>query len=212
MAIYAFVLTVVAAALTSFYSWRLIFMTFHGEPRDRHHYEHAHESPLVMLVPLGVLAVGSLFAGYPVRRTVHRPRRRGVLLATSLRSRADNNILDEMHHVPLWVALLPTVMMVARLRRRLASSTSAGRDLPVGLAREHEPLYRFLLNKWYFDELYDVLFVRPAKWLGRFLWKSGDGWLIDGFGPDGVSARVIDVTRASCGCRPAISTTMPSPC
>jgi NADH-quinone oxidoreductase subunit L len=67
--------------------------------------------------------------------------------------------------------------------------------LPGELARQHEVLYRFLLNKWYFDEIYDVIFVRPAKWLGRALWKGGDGWLIDGFGPDGVSARVLDVTR-----------------
>jgi NADH-quinone oxidoreductase subunit L len=68
-------------------------------------------------------------------------------------------------------------------------------DLPAKLAATHEPLYRFLLNKWYFDELYDFLFVRPAMWLGRFLWKKGDGWLIDGLGPDGISARVVDVTR-----------------
>jgi NADH-quinone oxidoreductase subunit L len=68
--------------------------------------------------------------------------------------------------------------------------------LPVELARQHSVLYRFLLNKWYFDEIYDAIFVRPAIWLGRFLWKRGDGWLIDGFGPDGVSARVLDITRS----------------
>jgi NADH-quinone oxidoreductase subunit L len=67
--------------------------------------------------------------------------------------------------------------------------------VPVALARSNDWLYRFLLNKWYFDELYDIIFVRPAKWLGRFLWKRGDGWLIDGFGPDGVSARVLDITQ-----------------
>jgi NADH-quinone oxidoreductase subunit L len=68
-------------------------------------------------------------------------------------------------------------------------------DLPGKLAQQHWPLYQFLLNKWYFDELYDFIFVNPAKWLGRFLWKRGDGWFIDGFGPDGVSARVVDVTQ-----------------
>jgi NADH-quinone oxidoreductase subunit L len=68
-------------------------------------------------------------------------------------------------------------------------------DLPDELARQHDVLYRFLLNKWYFDEIYDVLIVRPTLWLGRLLWRGGDGWLIDGFGPDGVSARVLDVTR-----------------
>jgi len=70
-------------------------------------------------------------------------------------------------------------------------------ELPAELARQHEPLYQFLLNKWYFDEIYDVLIVRPTLWLGRVLWKQGDGWLIDGFGPDGVSARVLDVTRGA---------------
>ena len=68
-------------------------------------------------------------------------------------------------------------------------------ELPAELARQHEPLYKFLLNKWYFDELYEIIFVRPALWIGRFLWQRGDGWLIDGFGPDGVSARVLDVTQ-----------------
>ena len=67
--------------------------------------------------------------------------------------------------------------------------------LPVELARQQPMLYQFLLNKWYFDELYDLIFVRPTKWIGRFLWKVGDGYIIDGFGPDGVSARVLDVTR-----------------
>ncbi|MCP5088089.1 MAG: NADH-quinone oxidoreductase subunit L, partial [Rhodobacteraceae bacterium] len=68
-------------------------------------------------------------------------------------------------------------------------------QIPVQLAAQHEGLYKFLLNKWYFDEIYDFLFVRPAKWLGRFLWKKGDGWMIDGFGPDGISAKVLDITN-----------------
>ena len=75
------------------------------------------------------------------------------------------------------------------------SSTSAGPDIPERSAREQGLLYRFLLNKWYFDEIYDSIFVRPALWLGRLFWKGGDGFIIDGFGPDGVSARVLDVTR-----------------
>jgi NADH-quinone oxidoreductase subunit L len=69
------------------------------------------------------------------------------------------------------------------------------RRVPAALAARHRPLYEFLLNKWYFDELYEIIFVRPTQWVGRLLWKGGDGWLIDGFGPDGVSARVLDVTR-----------------
>jgi NADH-quinone oxidoreductase subunit L len=104
-------------------------------------------------------------------------------------------VLEEMHHIPLWISSVPTVMMAFGFV--IAWYFYIKRpDVPVQLARDHDVLYRFLLNKWYFDELYDLIFVRPAKWIGRALWKGGDGWLIDGFGPDGVSARVLDVTRS----------------
>jgi NADH-quinone oxidoreductase subunit L len=193
MALYGFLCTVAAAAMTSFYSWRLIFKTFHGAPHDREHYEHAHESPKVMLVPLGVLAAGSIFAGYPFADLFAG---HGVehFFRESLKFAQDNHVLEDMHHVPLGISLLPTAMMVAGFL--LAWQFYIRRpDIPVELARQHVVLYRFLLNKWYFDEIYDAIFVRPAMWLGRLLWKGGDGWLIDGFGPDGVSARVLDVTR-----------------
>ena len=95
---------------------------------------------------------------------------------------------------PIWVSLLPTLAMAMGFALA-AYFYLVAPDVPRQLAERHDWLYRFLLNKWYFDELYEVLFVRSAKWLGRFLWKQGDGWLIDGFGPDGVSARVIDVTN-----------------
>jgi NADH-quinone oxidoreductase subunit L len=193
MALYAFIMTVVAAGLTSFYSWRLIFKTFHGEPHDRHHYEQAHESPYTMLVPLGLLAAGSILAGYPFKE-YFAGHHVAEFFRDSLRFADGNTILEDMHHVPLAVMLTPTVMMALGFFvswyfyiRKPA--------IPVELARQHSILYRFLLNKWYFDEIYDFLFVRPAKWLGYTLWKRGDGWLIDGFGPDGVSARVLDVTR-----------------
>ena len=105
-----------------------------------------------------------------------------------------NTVLEDMHHIPLTLALLPTIMMLIGLG--IAWQFYLRRpDIPEELARQHQVLYRFLLNKWYFDEIYDALLVNPAKWLGRLLWKGGDGWLIDGFGPDGVSARVLDVTR-----------------
>jgi NADH-quinone oxidoreductase subunit L len=193
MAFYGFVCTVAAAAMTSFYSWRLIFKTFHGTPHDQHHYEQAHESPKVILVPLAILATGSIFAGYPFADlfTGH-----GVteFFRNSLKFAPDNHILEEMHHVPSTVAVLPTVMMVFGFL--LAWHFYIRRpDIPAELARQHGILHRFLLNKWYFDEIYDLVIVRPALWLGRLLWKGGDGWLIDGFGPDGVSARVLDVTR-----------------
>ena len=105
-----------------------------------------------------------------------------------------SGILEDMHHLPWLVTVLPTLMMAAGFL--VAWQFYIRRpDLPDKLAQQHDMLYRFLLNKWYFDELYDFLFVRPSLWLGRLLWKGGDGWLIDGFGPDGISARVIDVTN-----------------
>jgi NADH-quinone oxidoreductase subunit L len=193
MALYAFVCTVAAALLTSFYSWRLIFKTFHGEPHDRKHWKEAHESPMTMLIPLGFLAAGSVLAGLPFKEVFAGHGVEGFF-REALTFGKDNHVLEEMHHIPLHIGLLPTVMMAIGfviawhfyIRRP---------DIPVELARQHDFLYRFLLNKWYFDELYDIIFVRPAKWIGRELWKKGDGWLIDGFGPDGVSARVLDVTR-----------------
>jgi NADH-quinone oxidoreductase subunit L len=193
MALYAFVMTVIAAGLTSFYSWRLIFKTFHGKPHDQHHYDEAHESPLVMLIPLAALAAGSILAGYPFK-DYFAGHHVAEFFRESLKFGATNTILDDLHHVPLAVALTPTVMMALGF---LVSWYFYIRkpSIPVELAQQHGMLYRFLLNKWYFDELYEVIFVRPAKWLGHTLWKRGDGWLIDGFGPDGVSARVLDVTR-----------------
>ncbi len=191
--IYAFACTVAAAALTSFYSWRLIFVTFHGHPHDRSHYDHARESPMVMLIPLAALAAGSILAGYPFRN-LFAGEDIAAFFRTSLRFAEGNHIIEDMHHVPASVTVLPTVMMV--LGFLVAWHFYIRKpEVPGELARQHEPLYRFLLNKWYIDELYDLVFVRPTLWLGRLLWKGGDGWLIDGFGPDGVSARVLDVTR-----------------
>jgi NADH-quinone oxidoreductase subunit L len=193
MALYAYICTVGAALLTSFYSWRLIFKTFHGEPHDRKHWKDAHESPMVMLIPLGFLALGSIVAGLPFKEIFAGHGVEGFFRG-SLAFAKSNHVLENMEKIPTWIGLAPTVMMACGfvvawyfyIRRP---------DVPVELARQHEALYKFLLNKWYFDELYDVIFVRPIKWLGRLLWKGGDGWLIDGFGPDGVSARVLDVTR-----------------
>src|SRR3954465_13506923 len=191
---YAFVMTVVAALLTSFYSWRLGFMTFHGKPADKHAYDHAHESPWVILIPLIFLAAGSMLAGYPFRE-LFAGEHVGEFFRESLKFGPDNHVLHDMHALPLWVTVPPTVMMAIGFL--VAYQFYIRRpDIPVELARQQEPLYRFLLNKWYFDELYDLIFVRPALWLGRVLWKGGDGFIIDGLGPDGVSARVLDVTRS----------------
>jgi NADH-quinone oxidoreductase subunit L len=188
---YAFACTVIAALLTSFYSWRLIFKTFFGKPHDHHHYDAAHESPLTMMVPLYVLAAGSILAGYPFYEYFAGHHVQEFFRQSIAQKPA---IIDAIHHVPFWVKATPFVMMVIGLAVA-AQFYLRDPSIPVKLARDHQLLYRFLLNKWYFDELYDFIFVRPAKWLGYTLWKRGDGWLIDGFGPDGVSARVLDVTR-----------------
>jgi NADH-quinone oxidoreductase subunit L len=192
MATYAYILTVGAAGLTAFYSWRLIFKTFFGEPHDQEHYEAAHESPLWMLVPIGVLAVGSILAGFPFKELFTSPHGVEEFFRESVKM--NPHILEDMEQMPYLLGQLPTVMMLIGLA--VAYLFYIRRPyLPVELARQQPLLYRFLLNKWYFDELYDLIFVRPAKWIGHFLWKVGDGKIIDGLGPDGVSARVLDVTR-----------------
>jgi NADH-quinone oxidoreductase subunit L len=146
-----------------------------------------------VLVPLTVLAIGSIAAGYPFKE-VFAGHHVGEFFRESLKFADGNHVLEDMHHVPPLVAWLPTVMMAIGLA--VAYDFYIRRpEVPVRLAAQHSLLYRFLLNKWYFDELYNLIFVRPALWLGRVLWKGGDGYVIDGFGPDGVSARVLDVTR-----------------
>lgn len=190
----AFVLLVIAAVFTSFYSWRLIFMTFHGKPRataDVMH--HVHESPPVMLVPLYILAVGALFAGvlfygFFVGDSYDAFWKGAIFMAE------ENHILHEFHEVPFWVKASPFLAMVIGFLTAYEFYIRSP-EKPRELAARHHGLYQFLLNKWYFDELFDFLFVRPAMRLGRFLWKTGDGKVIDGLGPDGISARVVDVTN-----------------
>jgi len=227
---YAFWLLVIAAMFTSFYSWRLMFLTFWGKPRGDHHaYDHAHESPKTMLIPLGVLALGAVFSGMvwygsffgdhdkvtsffgmphlaeaaegehaevapaeaaPVATEAApaeaAPAAEGDHAAAAAHGpigaiymHPDNHVMDDAHHAPVWVKVSPFVAMLIGL---VTAWMFYIRDpaLPGRLAALQPALYQFLLNKWYFDELYEVLFVRPAKWLGRFLWKRGDGDVIDG--------------------------------
>jgi NADH-quinone oxidoreductase subunit L len=193
MASYGFAMTLGAAALTAFYSWRLIFKAFHGEPHDREHYEAAHETAKTMLVPLGLLAFGSIAAGYPAVSffTGHGA---SAFFRQALTLGPAEKLFESAENLPLLLSLLPTVMMFGGFL--VAYQFYIRRpDMPEALARDQNLLYRFLLNKWYFDEIYDFLLVRPTLWLGRLFWKGGDGFIIDGFGPDGVSARVLDVTR-----------------
>ena len=186
----AFWLLVIAACFTSFYSWRLIFMTFHGKPRaSRDVMNHVHESPQVMLVPLYLLAAGALLAGF-LLKDYFIGHDEALFWGTAIYRSPENNIIEELHHVSVWAVWAPfEAMVIGFMVAWLFYIRNT--DLPRRLAKQHQPVYQFLLNKWYFDELYDLIFVRPAMWLGRFFWKKGDGWFIDGFGPDGVSARVM---------------------
>ncbi|WP_136441454.1 NADH-quinone oxidoreductase subunit L [Pacificoceanicola onchidii] len=212
---YAFWMLVIAALFTSFYSWRLIFLTFYGEARgDKHTHDHAHESPTVMLIPLGVLALGAVFAGAiwygsffgktnqvvkffggsygePTQELVEAVAERSPKASelhyvmesapgeAAIYIAPENTVLHEAHYVPTWVKLSPFVVMLIGLGMAYLFYI-VNPSLPKRLAENQRPLYLFLLNKWYFDEIYDFLFVRPAKALGRFLWKRGDTDVIDG--------------------------------
>jgi NADH-quinone oxidoreductase subunit L len=180
---YAFGLLVVAAVFTSFYSWRLIFLTFHGPTRaDRHTFEHAHESPSVMMIPLYVLAAGAALAGmiwYGDFVGHHENAWWGPSILNLVEIHGEQ-LLEASHHVPWLVKVSPFLAMLVGLGTAYLFYI-ARPEMPNNLAARNEPLYRFLLNKWYFDELYDLIFVRPAMGLGRFLWRKGDGSTIDGF-------------------------------
>jgi NADH-quinone oxidoreductase subunit L len=206
---YAFTLLVLSAGMTSFYSWRQFLMTFHGRYRgldhdhseehghdlhsdDGHHapkLEEVHESPLVMLVPLGLLALGAAFAGaaffhFFIGEGAHSFWRASIFVGGA------------EGELPVWVELAPLTVTIIGFAVAYYYYILHP-DLPRKIAAKRGMLYLFLYNKWYFDELYDFLFVRPAFALGRFLWKRGDGTVIDGLGPDGISARVLDATRGA---------------
>jgi len=223
-AMIGFVSTVVAAGLTSFYSWRLVFMTFfgrrpahelahnhshdepahgdhahaHGAGHDEHahddHGDHApHESPIVMLIPLAVLALGAIGAGF-LFEPYFAGHEYGEFWKGALFTGEHNEILHEMHQIPAWAGFAPTAMMVLGFVLSLyvyVLKPGTAQKLAGAFPR----LYQFLLNKWYFDELYDAIFVKPAFAIGRLFWKGGDGAIIDRLGPDGVAARVADGAR-----------------
>ncbi|HEY2034144.1 MAG TPA: NADH-quinone oxidoreductase subunit L [Rhizomicrobium sp.] len=215
---YAFWLTLIAAGMTAFYSWRQFLMTFHGpyrgaehqhlshadvdthahaEPDSSHEHGHAvklsevHESPLSMLIPLALLAAGALFAGAAFNH-VFVGIDAGGFWRTSLGAVTGHHGAEA--EVPLWVELAPIILTIIGFGIAYYYYVLHP-DLPPKMAARKGPLYTFVYNKWYFDELYDFLFVRPAMWIGRTLWKVGDGKIIDGLGPDGIAARVMDVTR-----------------
>ena len=146
-----------------------------------------------MLLPLFVLALGAIVAGFVFHESFIGEEA-NEFWKGALFTGPNNHVLEEMHHLPGWVSLLPTLMMILGFLLAVYMYIVDAKK-PAQLASEHPFLYRFLLNKWYFDELYDVLFVRSAMAIGRFFWRTGDQRIIDGLGPDGISARVLDVTR-----------------
>jgi NADH-quinone oxidoreductase subunit L len=192
---YAFVLGLLAALLTAFYSWRLIILTFHGTPRADHHtMEHVHESPWVMLVPLLVLSVGALFAGallkYPFVGSNWEAFWQGSIV-----NAPHNHVIEAAHHVPAWVPLVPTVIALTGIATAYVFYMFAP-TIPARLLTAAPALHRFLLNKWYFDELYDRVFVRPARRLAHVLWRTGDVRIIDGM-PNGAASLAAGAARGT---------------
>jgi proton-translocating NADH-quinone oxidoreductase, chain L len=223
----AFWLLVVAALFTSFYSWRLVHLTFHGSPRDAQHhgegphpdpshaaleshdepihdsnaddhghhgsaYDNAHEAPGVMLVPLYVLAIGAVLAGVVFYSMFfHDVEHIEHFFAGSIY--VDHQIIEDAHHVPTWVKWSATIAMILGFVAAWYMYIRRP-DVPGRLAAANPGLYRFLLNKWYFDELYNTIFVRPALWIGNSIWKGFDDWLVDGKITEGLGRRVQNVT------------------
>ena len=229
---FAFVVSLLAACLTSFYSWRLAFMTFHGTPKWAHaddgheaqahdahaHDSHAHddhgghadhghddhghghdhkphESPLPMLIPLGLLAIGAVAAGYLFVENFIGHHQEEFWNGAVFNA-ATNHILHEMHNAPAWVLWAPLVVtVIGFLVAVYVYILKEG--MGARIAAQEGPLWRFLYNKWFFDELYDATFVRAAKFLGDLFWKGGDQKIIDGLGPDGVSAASMLVGKGT---------------
>ncbi len=191
---YAYWLGIAAAVCTAFYSWRLIFMTFHGSPRaSQEVMSQVHESPLVITLPLGVLAAGAIGAGFLFNGLFIGEGYREFWGASILHL-PDKAIVEAAHNVPAWVKLAPVVAGVIGIGVAFLFYIRRT-EIPGQIAKLHREAYLFILNKWYFDELFELILVRPAKWLGLLLWKQGDGRIIDGFGPDGVAAAVIKGAR-----------------
>ena len=222
----AFAVAVFAALLTSFYSWRLIFLTFYGKPRwsqsehiqhaahdahghgdhahghDDHHAHardddgtlgyHPHESPLPMLVPLAVLTVGAVFAGYGFHHAFIGAEEGAAFWQGSLAF--DAHLMHAMHEVPLLVKLSATIVMILGLAIAWLAYIK-DTTIPARFTATFPAIYQFLLNKWYWDELYNILFVKPSLWLGRILWKKGDEGTIDRFGPHGAAEVVLQGSR-----------------
>ena len=181
---YAAGIGIVTAFLTSVYSWRLIFKTFHGEYNNKEiKIDETHESPLVMLVPLFVLSIGAIFAGMLFKDLFIGHGGENYFWSESIK------FLEPLStdHPPTWFLLLTPSLVILSIPIAYYLFVK-NKELPNEIASMNKPLYNFLVNKWYFDELYEVIFIKSSKKLGTFLWKVCDGTIIDGFGPDGISS------------------------
>lgn len=181
---FAFTLGILAAFMTAFYSWRLLLLTFHGKPRaSKEVMDHVHESPGIMLKPLVLLALGAVFSGVIGYHMLGMVSPESTFWQASI---AANEALEHAHHVPHWVPVLPLLLALSGIALAWYCYI-VNPALPPRIAAKFPAFYRFLLNKWYFDELYDALFVRPAKRFGLYLWKFWDTKIIDGMGPNGAA-------------------------
>jgi NADH-quinone oxidoreductase subunit L len=188
----AYWLGIIAAFMTAFYSTRLMFLTFYGRYRGDHHtWDHAHESPSVMLIPLYVLATGALLSGV-VAYGWFVGEGWASFWGQSIAVKSTETIIHHMHEVPVWVKLLPLVAALGGIALSYWYYI-VDPSLPAKTIRAFKPLHTLFYNKWYFDELYDAMFVQPALAIGRVFWKKGDGATIDGLGPDGIAARAQDI-------------------
>ena len=190
---YGFICTVLAAFLTAFYSWRLLIMTFYGKSRADHHVlEHVHESPPVMIVPLLVLAVGAVIAGWQLYPWFIGEDWQAFWNG-SIYNAPTNHVIASLEHIPAWAEQAPLVVGLLGIATAYVMYM-AFPLLPMRLASQFRGIYLFLLYKWYFDELYDSIFVQPLIRLARTLWQTGDATLIDGV-PNGLATLTVDGSR-----------------
>lgn len=180
---YAFVIGLTTAFITSVYSWRLIFKTFHGKYNNAMSFDKVHESGLVMIIPLIVLAIGAIFSGYVFHEIF-------IGENTKFWGKAIFFLKQTAHgHPPLWLLILIPTLVISAIPLSFILFLKR-KDIVENFINSQKPLYNFLVKKWYFDELYDLIFVRPFRNIGNFLWQRGDVKTIDAYGPDGI-ARVV---------------------
>ena len=188
---YAFVIGVTTAFITSIYSWRLIFKTFHGKYNNTMSFEKVHESGPIMLIPLLLLAVGAIFSGYVFH---------GIFIGenTQFWGKAIFFLKQTAHgHPPLWLLILIPTLVISAIPLSFILFLKR-KDIIEGFVNNNKPFYNFLVKKWYFDELYDLIFVKSFRGIGTFLWQRGDVKTIDAYGPDGVAKVVKNLSdRAS---------------